>query len=132
LVDDDNFSTQGFYVKLSEGDLYVIRCKSCNNYVMPPTSICKSCLSKDLEWVKTTNRGHVVSFSEVHVSNKEYQSRTPYIVAIVETGEGPRIPGIILGARSDGVHIGSPVYVKIDAPSRGSLSRYYFVIDDKP
>jgi uncharacterized OB-fold protein len=131
LVDDgDNFSTYGFFQKLSEEKLCAIRCKSCKSYVMPPTSICKNCLSKDLEWIKLSDRGHVVSYSEIHVSNSEFQSRTPYIVAIVETSDGLKLPGIIQATAFEKVQIGSAVRITIEQSKSGYPSRYYFVIED--
>jgi uncharacterized OB-fold protein len=131
LVDDgDNFSTHGFFQKLSKSGLCAIRCKSCRSYVMPPTSICKNCLSKDLEWIKVSDRGHVVSYSEIHVSNSEFQSSTPYIVAIVETSEGLRLPGIIHATAFVKAQIGSKVRITVEQSEPSYPSRYYFVIDD--
>jgi uncharacterized OB-fold protein len=95
---------------------------------MPPTSICKNCLSKDLEWIKLSDQGHVVSYSEIHVSNSEFQSRTPYIVAIVETTDGLKMPGIIHATSFDKVQIGSKVRIRVE---RTKPSRYYFTIDDE-
>lgn len=128
LADDRDFSAHGFYSKLSDGELCAIRCKSCKNYVMPPTSICKSCMSKDLEWVRISKRGRVITFSEIHVSSKEYQARTPYVVAIVETEEGLKLPGIIKDATADNVKIGSSVTIDVDQSSNILRSKYYFVL----
>jgi uncharacterized protein len=123
---DDNFSAKGFYENLKRGELCALRCKSCQSYVMPPTSLCGKCLSTDLEWVKLSKRGKIISFSEIFVSNKKFQDRTPYVVSIIETEEGVRLPGIIKSASALQMKIGDLVSITIDPKESSEGPEYFF------
>lgn len=94
---------------------------------MPPTSICANCLSTDLEWAKISQKGRVVSFSEIHVSNKKFQPRTPYVVSIVETEEGVRLPGIIKDATAREIRIGDTVSISVSSED-GSPSYFFNIL----
>jgi uncharacterized protein len=123
---EDDFSTQGFYGNLASGQLLVLRCRSCKNYVMPPTSICEKCLSTDLNWTQVNQEGRIVSFSEIFVSNRAFHDRTPYVASIIETNEGIRLPGIIKNKSAKDLKVGDLVYISIS--SEGNSKNYYFVL----
>lgn len=75
----------------------------------------------------------MITFSEIHVSNKEYQSRTPYLVSIVETEEGVRLPGIlkVTNAKKK-INVGDSVRIDFDLDDELGKKRqhpnYYFVL----
>lgn len=123
---DDNFSAKGFYENLAKGELCAPKCKSCQSYVMPPTSVCSKCLSTNLEWVKLSQRGKIISFSEIFVSNKKFQNRTPYVVSIIETEDGVRLPGIIKNTTSAQLKIGDLVSITVDPKDSGEGPAYFF------
>jgi len=110
----DEFNINTFYDFLANKELKVVRCRSCGKFVMPPSSRCKNCFSVNLEWVKLMGSGKILSFSEIHVSNKEFESRIPYVVAIVEMDEGVRLPGIVKNATRSNIEIDSRVLIKLD------------------
>ncbi len=125
---EDNFSAKDFYDNLAKGQLSIPRCKSCQSYVLPPTSICNNCLSTELEWVKIGQRGKIISFSEIFVSNKKFQDRTPYVVSIIETEEGARLPGIVRNATANQLKVGDPISIKIEPEKAGEAPGYYFAL----
>lgn len=118
MEDDDSgsvFSSFAFRRRLAEGLFSAILCSSCKSYVIPPTSVCNNCLSRDLEWVAISRTGKVVTYSEIHVATKEFQDRVPYVVAIIETEEESiRLPGIVRGATLGEMRIDSRVRVNLD------------------
>ena len=124
---EGNFTATGFLEKLSRGELSAIRCKTCSSYVMPPTSLCSKCLSSDLEWVKISQRGKVISFSEIHVSNKDFQHMLPYIVGIIETEEGIRLPGVFESKNRNQIHVGDPITITLSQGSKRYAS-YSFAL----
>jgi uncharacterized OB-fold protein len=124
--DDDNFSANGFYQRLSKGKLSIPRCKSCNSYVVPPTSVCRKCLSTHLEWTNLSQTGKIISFSEIFVSNKKFRGITPYVVSIIETEERVRIPGIIKDVKASQLKIGDVVSITVDPKTFADGPFYYF------
>jgi len=70
-----------------EGVLLVQRCTQCTHYVFIPQPCCTQCQSTQLEWVASSGRGKVYSFSVVHRAPHP-QFEVPYIVAVIELEEG--------------------------------------------
>ena len=103
---------QPFWEAAGEGQLVVPRCAECGQIMAPPVANCSACLATRFEWVPTSGRGTVYSFIEYHRSwIREYDGRVPYIVAIVELDEGPRLITGLVGETSEWVMIGARVRV---------------------
>lgn len=96
-----------------ENKLKVQRCRICATYVFIPQPRCTSCQSADLEWVDTSGRGRVYSFTVVHRAPRP-QFGTPYIVAIVAMEEGWHMLSNVLCA---------PEAVAIDMDVRVSFTK---------
>jgi hypothetical protein len=75
-----------------------------------------------MEWVDATGRGVVHTFTVIRQTAEPYfKSRVPYVVAVIELDEGPRIMSNVIRCDVDAVHVGMPVTVTfVDAG--GSLS----------
>jgi hypothetical protein len=77
-----------------------------------PRAVCPSCLSSATEWVRARGRGTVYSFTVTHQSQAPgFRGELPYVLAIVELDEGPRLMTNIVGCAPDAVRIGLPVEV---------------------
>jgi hypothetical protein len=74
-------------------------------------------------WGQACGRGVVHTFTVVRQSTEPFfKARVPYVVAMVELEEGPRIMSNVIGCPVDEVHIGMPVIVTfIDAGEGLSL-----------
>ena len=65
-----------------------------------PESFCYACGSTDIAWKPSTGEGEIYSFIEVHqLYNAAFKDHLPYVVAIVQLDDGPRILGAMLGLR---------------------------------
>jgi uncharacterized OB-fold protein len=129
MSSEDEFNLNCFYDHLAKGQIKAVKCKACRNFVMPPSSICNHCFSKDLEWVKLNGTGKIISFSEVHVSSNAFQPNTPYVVAVVEMDEGVRLAGVVKHASRNEIDIGSPVSISIETARSDKWpfwARFYF------
>lgn len=73
--------------------------------------------------------GRLVTYSEIHVSNDEFQSRAPYLVGILELNHGVRIAGMIKGAQRGELKVGMRLRVEITHENTAASSKapYYFV-----
>lgn len=71
--------------------LEALRCRGCGKVVFPARRVCPAC--RGTEWEKTllTPRGKVVTSTVIQVAPTEFQFEAPYVVALVETPEGPRL-----------------------------------------
>jgi len=87
------------------------RCKTCGRIFFPSRNIFPYCRRKgELEEYKLSGRGKVYTYSVVHVPPKEFERMAPYVIAIVELEEGPRITAQI-DCKPEEVYIGMPVEV---------------------
>ncbi len=91
-----------------EGELRIQRCDDCGTYVFIPGPVCTNCFSEALEWVATSTRGTVYSYTVVHRPQRP-QFKVPYVVAIVEFEEGFHLMTNLIGVEPDAVRIGMPV-----------------------
>lgn len=86
------------------------RCTSCGEVIFYPRSVCPECGSEQLEWVELSGKGTVYTFSVVYrPPSKFFEGRTPYVIALVELDEGPRLMSNIVEVNPESVRIGMRV-----------------------
>ena len=67
---------------------------------------------RNLEWREAAGEGTVYSYTVIRQMGAEpFASELPYVVAMVELLEGPRMLGNITGVKPDEVKVGMPVEV---------------------
>jgi uncharacterized OB-fold protein len=71
--------------------------------------ICSKCKSRDLEAFFFSGRGSVYSFSTVYHALVKFADFLPYIVALIDLEEGPRITAQLTDVCPQEVEIGMPV-----------------------
>lgn len=93
-----------FWDGAREHRLMIPRCKSCGKAWMPASALCPHCLSSDTGWEQASGKGRVFSFVVVHrVYHPFFADRVPYVVAVIELEEGPRLLSGIVGIEPDRV-----------------------------
>lgn len=125
----DEFTVERFYDHLSQGRLMGAKCQDCGRLYVPPRPVCSDCFSQRLRWKRLKRRGKITTFSEVHVSNEEFQKIAPYVVAIVQLEDGVRLGGVVRGATRKQIEVGDPVVLAIDrrrSKAWPHWPRYYF------
>jgi uncharacterized protein len=112
-----------FWDATARHELVLQRCTIDGHYEWTPQVACSKCLNESLEWVAVTGLGQVYSYSVVHrPQGPEFE--VPYIVAIVELDEGPRMLTSLVDIGPDEVKIGMPVEVRFE--DAGDLALYRF------
>lgn len=105
-----------------ERKLLLRKCKSCGELHFMPRNLCPSCWSHDLEWIESQGRGNVHSFSIIRrASAPEFASRVPYVLALIELDEGPRMMANVLGDDALSVAIGDRVTLTFEDRGDGAL-----------
>ncbi|MCD6522331.1 MAG: Zn-ribbon domain-containing OB-fold protein [Candidatus Diapherotrites archaeon] len=86
------------------------RCATCGRYFFPPRSFCPDCRRKGrIEKATLSGKGKVYTYTVVHVPLEGFERYAPYILAIVELDEGPKITAQIVDAEPNEIAIGMPV-----------------------
>ena len=86
-------------------------CKSCGHRQFYPRAVCTDC-GDDVDWLTCSGRGTVHTFTVIRQNHaKPFKDELPYVVAIVELEEGPRMMGNVTGIDADDMQIGEAVEV---------------------
>jgi uncharacterized OB-fold protein len=107
-----DLETQPFWDACKDGKFLLRHCNACNRDHYYPRPFCPSCWSDDVSWREASGRGSVYTYSVVHVNDlPPFNERVPYIAAIVELDEGPRVMTNVEGVEFADVRVGMPVVV---------------------
>lgn len=82
-----------FWDGCDNGTLLLQRCAECSKTFYYARRLCPHCGSQDLSWEASSGTGTIFSFSEVHVSffGHDWDDQLPYVVALIDLQEGPRM-----------------------------------------
>lgn len=122
--------TRPFWDGTKQHRLIMQRCSRCNRFHWLPSPSCQTCGNSELLWEQLKGTGTVYTFTIVHrvVRNTAFAKKTPYLIAVVELDEGPRMVTSIQSESMDQVRIGSKVEVTFeDITAEVSLPRFRVV-----
>ena len=103
-----------------EHRLEIQRCDACGQFWFPPSQSCPHCLASNFTWTPVSGRGKVFSFVTYHrVYHPAFAKEVPYVVALVELEEGPRLLTSIVGVPPEQVACDMSVQVTFDDYDEG-------------
>jgi uncharacterized OB-fold protein len=98
------------------------RCTACGQWRFPPQPMCASCHSLDHEWALSSGKARLLSWVVVYPPVlPAWKERTPYVVVLVESAEGCRTMGNLLGATADDLRMDMPMRVDFASSVDGDL-----------
>jgi uncharacterized OB-fold protein len=98
-----------FWSAAAEGRLLIQRCPACGARQFYPRLVCATCAAEP-EWEETEGTGVVHTFTIVRQNGaRPFNDEVPYVVAIIELPEGPRMMGNITGCEPEDVTVGMRV-----------------------
>ena len=107
-----NADNRAFWTGGADGRLLVTRCSACGLWLHPPRPVCRRCHSTDVRPEAVSGAGEVVTYT---VNRQPWlpDLEVPYVLAIVELGEQPRLRMTtrLVDVDIDAVHIGMRVRV---------------------
>jgi uncharacterized OB-fold protein len=107
--------SEPFWAAAKEHKLKIQKCNGCGNYWFPPSEHCPECLSADNTWVEASGKGRVFSFvTYQRLYNKGWEGEIPYVVALIELDEGPRLLSNLTGIAPEDVACDMAVKVVFD------------------
>ena len=102
--------TDFFWNGLRERKLLIQRCAGCETLRQPPRPMCPKCNSLEWDTIESSGRGTVYSY--VMPQNPRFPMfEYPYIVVLVELGEGVRLVSNLCEIEPGDVRVGMPVEV---------------------
>jgi len=104
--------TAPFWESARQKKLLIQYCPDCDTHQFFPQNHCRECLSDKLEWVASTGKGTVYSFTVIHrPPSSAFEQDVPYAVALVDLEEGCRMISSIVDVSPEDVRVGMSVEV---------------------
>ena len=115
--------TAPFWEACRRRALEVSACGDCGHRFLPPGPCCPRCWCTRLAPQEVCGRGRVFSFV---VYRRTYHPAipAPYVVALVELEEGPRLISNIVGCAPEEVAVGMPLEVRFEEAGEFMLPRF--------
>jgi uncharacterized protein len=103
-----------YWEALGQHRLMLKRCNACGKAHFYPRELCPYCYADGLVWFEASGLGAVYSFTVCHrPAGPAFTADVPYVVALVELAEGPRMMTRITGDAA-AVAIGRAVRVRFE------------------
>ena len=104
--------TTPYWDNCRRGRLLIQKCDSCGEYQFYPRGICANCWSNDIQWITSSGKGTVWTFTVTYQNGTPgFAEDVPYVLALAELEEGVRMFTNIVDCDPRSVTIGMPVEV---------------------
>ncbi len=105
-------STEEFWSAATRRELLIKTCEACGRPHFYPRPFCPFCWSTEVRWATSSGRARVYSYSVVRQNDAAmFRDRVPYVAAIVELAEGPRVMTNLIDVEPSDVRIDMAVIV---------------------
>jgi uncharacterized protein len=107
--------TQPFWEYCKKHELRMQKCQQCGYIRYPISIVCPKCSSMEADWTLLSGKGTIYSFTIYRVAyHPAFKEDVPYVVAIIQLAEGPRMESNIVRCRVEDVKIDMPVMVSFE------------------
>ncbi|MET7450607.1 OB-fold domain-containing protein [Streptomyces sp. NPDC005574] len=95
--------TRTYWDAAAGGRLLLRRCGACGRAHHYPREFCPHCWSEDVTWEDASGRATLYTWSVVHRNDlPPFGDRVPYVAAVVDLAEGPRMMTEVVGVGAAG------------------------------
>jgi uncharacterized OB-fold protein len=110
--------SEPFWSGTLDGKLLVQECTVCHQRQLYGRSLCTNCHSAALNWIETSGKGTIYSRTIIRQNpSRSFKHMIPFIVALVDLDEGPRMMTNVVGTPAEAVRIGDRVRVTFEPVS---------------
>ncbi|MDQ0269674.1 Zn-ribbon domain-containing OB-fold protein [Cytobacillus purgationiresistens] len=101
-----------FWEGCKEEKLLIQKCNGCSKHIFYPRIICPHCSSEQIEWVESSGKGKVYSFTIARRGGgPAFKDDAPYAVALIELEEGVRMMSNIINVDVNNIQCDQQVEV---------------------
>lgn len=87
--------SQDWWAATQDQKLMVNACRSCGESSLYARPFCPRCWSEDVALTPASGRARLYTWSVVHRNAAPFDTRTPYVLAMVDLEEGPRLMTVV-------------------------------------
>jgi uncharacterized OB-fold protein len=108
--------TAAWWEGCRKGELLIQSCTQCGNQQFYPRITCTVCMSDNLEWARSSGRGRVLTYTICRRPVSEaYADDVPYVIALVQLEEGPRMMSNIVECDPESITSGMDLEVVFES-----------------
>lgn len=105
--------TEPWWDAAHEGRLLFRRCRDCATAHWYPRPFCPACWSEDVTWEQASGAATLYTYSIVRSNDlPPFADRVPYVAAVIELAEGPRMMSNLVDVAIDDIGIGMALQVR--------------------
>ena len=107
--------TQPWWDACQAGQLMFSRCGACQHAFLYVRPFCPKCWSEDVSLEQASGRGTLYTYSTVYSNDlPPFPSKVPYVAAIVDLEEGPRMMTRVVGVDQEALSVGMALQVTFE------------------
>lgn len=104
--------TRPYWDAAAQGQLLLRRCAACERAHHYPREFCPYCWSEKVGWERASGRAVLYTWSVVHRNDlPPFGARVPYVAAVVDLAEGPRMMTEIVDCGESELRVGMDLEV---------------------
>jgi uncharacterized OB-fold protein len=108
-------TSRPFWEAAKRHELLMPRCRLCDRLFFYPREVCPVCLRSEIDWQRVSGRGRLHSYTVIHQpANPAFRGDVPYVYALVQLDEGPRMIANLVDCPLDAVRIDMPLVATYD------------------
>ena len=103
-----------YWEKAKQHELWLRKCDDCGEAYFYPRDISPCCFSKNTSWMQASGNASLYTYAIVHrPPHPGFRDEAPFVTAIVELEEGPRMPTniVIDDPTPENLQVGMPLRV---------------------
>jgi uncharacterized OB-fold protein len=121
ILPEETELTSPYWKGARQGRVMLQRCLDCSRVWHPPAPTCPGGPAHRIEWFAASGRASLYSYTRVeHAAHPAVLVALPYVVALVDLEEGPRLVCNLLEAAPTQLRAGLPVTLSA-GPAAGGL-----------
>lgn len=100
--------------------LLIVRCASCGEAHYYPRPFCPRCGGDEVAWEEASGDATLYTWSVVHQNDlPPFRDKVPYVAAVVDLAEGPRMMTNVVGADPESLQVGMALRVDFEELDEG-------------
>jgi len=108
-------TSRPFWEAAKRHELLMPRCRLCDRLFFYPREVCPVCLRAEIDWQPVSGRGRLHSYTVIHQpANPVFRGDVPYVYALVQLDEGPRMIANLVDCPLEAVQIDMPLVATYD------------------
>lgn len=119
--------TRHYWEALKAHELPIQHCDGCGEYVHYPRMRCPHCGKDALRWARASGRATLHSYIINHVPPPGWENEVPYVVAVVELEEGPRMLTNLRGVPPESKFLELDMPLRVAFEDRSEMAVAVFV-----